>query len=101
MNLSELLASSREILRTLYDSLHSMRLTKHIVDYIAFSVCPTVLMSLAFRDIFRYLMIYLIKYHCFTEKFLCTYYSHLKRAGFTGNWIKLRTFMLFNIDRAV
>jgi len=38
MNLSELLAPSREILRTLYDSLHSMKLAKHIVDYIAISI---------------------------------------------------------------
>ena len=38
MNLSELLAPSREILRNLYDSLHSMRLAKHIVDYIAISI---------------------------------------------------------------
>jgi hypothetical protein len=38
MNLSELLAPSREILRTLYDSLHGMKLAKHIVDYIAISI---------------------------------------------------------------
>ncbi len=38
MNLSELLDPSREILRTLYDSLHSMKLAKHIVDYIAISI---------------------------------------------------------------
>ena len=38
MNLSELLAPSREILRTLFDSLHSMKLAKHIVDYIAISI---------------------------------------------------------------
>jgi hypothetical protein len=38
MNLSELLDPSREILRTLYDSLHSMKLAKNIVDYIAISI---------------------------------------------------------------
>jgi hypothetical protein len=38
MNISELLAPSREILRTLYDSLHGMKVAKHIVDYIAFSI---------------------------------------------------------------
>ena len=38
MNLSELLSPSREILRTLYDSLHGMKLAKHIVDYIAISI---------------------------------------------------------------
>ncbi len=38
MNLSELLAPSREILRTLYDSMHGMKLAKHIVDYIAVSI---------------------------------------------------------------
>lgn len=38
MNLSELLAPSREILRTLYDSLHGMKVAKHIVDYIAISI---------------------------------------------------------------
>ena len=38
MNLSELLAPSREILRELYDSLHGMKLAKHIVDYIAISI---------------------------------------------------------------
>ena len=38
MNLSELLAPSREILRNLYDSLHGMKVAKHIVDYIAISI---------------------------------------------------------------
>lgn len=38
MNLSELLEPSREILRNLFDSLHSMKLAKHIVDYIAISI---------------------------------------------------------------
>jgi hypothetical protein len=38
MNLSELLDPSREILRTLFDSLHSMKLAKNIVDYIAIGI---------------------------------------------------------------
>jgi len=38
MNLSELLAPSREILGNLYDSLHGMRVAKHIIDYIAISI---------------------------------------------------------------
>jgi hypothetical protein len=38
MNLSELLDPARDILRTLYDSLHSMNLAKNIVDYIAICI---------------------------------------------------------------
>jgi hypothetical protein len=38
VNLSELLTPSREILRDLYDSLHGMKVAKHIIDYIAISI---------------------------------------------------------------
>jgi hypothetical protein len=51
-------------------------------------VCPTV-MSHCFSGHFLVLYEIYCKISLFTSKIFCLYIPPLKRAGFTGNWIKL------------